>query len=471
MGHAWLSRSLTPALAILAAVHIAHAASAGENSSRPTRPPNIVLILADDLGWADLGCYGGAIPTPHLDRLAREGARFTAAYSACTVCSPTRAAVLTGKYPARLHITDWIPGHGRPQAPLAVPDWTRRLPHEEITLAEMLKAAGYATAHIGKWHLGFSEHGPTTQGFDLNIAGTHAGQPPSYFFPYRRGRQQIETLEGGIEGEHLTDRLAREAVAFVEQHREQPFFLYWPDYSVHTPLEGKPELVETHRARSADSPRNPVYAAMVEGLDSAIGRLLGKIAELGLDDQTIVLFSSDNGGLTLGGVTTNAPLRDGKGSVYEGGVRVPLIVRYPPQVAAGQTPDDPVMSIDFPPTLLALAGLEALLPAPIDGVDVSPAITGRGTLPQRALFWHYPHYHPGGATPYGAVRSGQMRLVEFYESGRRELYDVQADVGETHDLAAAMPEKTAELAETLDHWRTAVGAQMPVPNPAYTPPP
>ena len=460
--------------------------------------PSVVLILIDDLGWADLACQGSRyFETPHLDRLASEGVRFTNAYSACTVCSPTRAAVLTGKYPARLHITDWIPGHARPDARLRVPDWTQRLPHEEVTIAEALKTAGYATASVGKWHLGGREHWPESQGFDSNRGGCEKGQPPSYFSPYG-----IPTLQEGSPGEYLTDRESFEACRFIESNRERPFFLYLPHHCVHTPLQAKKELVERFQGKVRPGMRhtNPTYAAMLRSLDESVGRIRANLSDLGIAGRTVIFLTGDNGGLLGGGrtpVTSNAPLRAGKGSSYEGGVRVPLIVRWPGVTPAGSTCEEPVISVDFLPTILQIAGLEisglgkegvaaagaadgaksASQPTQVgdvahdgrvDGVSLVPVLKNpEAKLARKAVYWHYPHYHPGGATPYGAVRQGSWKLIEFYEDGRLELYDLAKDVGETRDLALKMPEKAAELRQDLHAWRARVGAQMPTENPEH----
>ncbi|MEX2172936.1 MAG: sulfatase [Pirellulaceae bacterium] len=433
------------------------------------RPPNVVLLLIDDLGWTDLGCQGSKFyETPHIDRLAAGGMRLTRGYSACTVCSPTRAAVMTGKYPARLHITDWIAGHQRPHARLKVPDWTKHLPHDEPTIAEAFRAGGYATAHIGKWHLGDELYWPKTHGFDQNIGGNHKGQPPSYFFPYDGKGVTLPGLSTGEEGEYLTDRLTDEAVKFVTANQHRPFFLYLPHYTVHTPLEAKPDLVAKYRAKAQpeEPQNNAVYAAMIESLDDGIGKLLAALDALQLRDETIVVFTSDNGGLMSS--TSNAPLRVGKGSAYEGGVRVPLIVSYPPAIPAGSTSDVPAMSIDLFPTLAELCGLPVGgKQAGWDGVSLAAALKQSGRPARDALYWHYPHYHPGGATPYGAVVAGDYRLVEFYEDGQVELYNLRSDIGESNDLAASLPSKRDELLAMLQTWRKQVGAQMPTPNPDY----
>jgi arylsulfatase A-like enzyme len=414
-----------------------------------------------------LACTGsGFYETPNIDRLAGQGLRFTSAYSACTVCSPTRASLLTGKYPARLHITDWIPGHPRPFAKLAVPKFLHELPLAEVTLAEALKPAGYASAAIGKWHLGGKGFLPTDQGFDLNAGGEHRGQPPSYFSPYGIG-----TLPDGPKGEYLTDRLTAEAERFVEANKDRPFFLYLAHYAVHTPLQAGKDVVGKYREKAKANPdqlqRNAVYAAMIASLDDGVGRLMRKLDDLGLADDTLVVFTSDNGGLLP--VTSNLPLRAGKGSAYEGGVRVPMIVRWPGVVKPGTVTDVPAISPDLFPTILEAARVASPADTPVDGVSLMPLLKGTGRPKRDALYWHYPHYHPGGASPYSAVRCGDEKLVEFLEDGRVELYDLKADPGEKEDLAAARPARAAELRKMLADWRTQVGAQMPTPNPGHDP--
>ena len=305
--------------------------------------PNVVLILADDLGWTDLSCYGSDLyESPHLDRLAKDGMKFTAAYSACTVCSPTRASILTGKYPARLHITDWIPGLVPANPKLLPPEWTKYLPLEETTLAEVFRAAGYATASIGKWHLGGESYYPEKQGFDLNIAGTDLAATKSFFAPYN-----IPTLPEGPTGEYLTDRLGDEAVKFIERSKDKPFFLYLPHFAVHLPIQGKPELIEKYKAklRPGLTHTDAAYAAIIDSLDQAIGRIRQKLDELKLADKTIVIFTSDNGGHLP--TTSNRPLRYGKASAYQGGTRVPLIVHWPGVTRPGSTSDVPVISMDL----------------------------------------------------------------------------------------------------------------------------
>jgi len=436
-------------------------------AARPAAP-NIVLILADDLGWTDLACYGSDFyETPNIDRLAREGMKFMQAYSACTVCSPTRAALLTGKYPARPHITDWIPGQMPENPKLLVPDWTKYLPLEEKTIADALRSAGYVTASIGKWHLGGEEYYPTKHGFDINVAGSAAPSPPSYFAPYK-----IATLPDGPKGEYLTDRQAQEAVRFIEQHHEKPFFLYLPLFAVHMPIQGKQELVRKYRAKKKPGQKqtNAVYAAMIESMDEAVGRVRRTLEELNLAERTIVIFASDNGGRVP--TTSNYPLRVGKGSCYEGGTRVPLIVRWPGVTRAGSVCETPVISMDLYPTILEMTGLKNAASSSVDGVSLVPLLRRKGGLSRDALFWHYPHYQHyqlGGTTPYGAIRAGDFKLIEFFDDMRVELYNLRDDIGEQHNLAAKMPKKVDALRARLHAWRAEVGAQMPSRNPNYDP--
>jgi len=444
----------------------------GPARAATTRAPNIVFILIDDWGWTDGASFGSALyETPHIDRLAAQGMKFTQAYAACTVCSPTRAALLTGKYPARLHLTDWIAGHNRPYAKLKIPDWTQHLPLEEKTIAEALHEHGYATGIFGKWHLGGPKFYPEFQGFDVNVGGCDRGQPGAYFPPYG-----VENIKAERPGEFLTDRLTREACAFMEAHRDQPFFVYLPHYAVHTPLTGKAAVIEKYQQKIAAGKfihTNAVYAALVESIDDSVGAVLRKLAELKLAENTIIVLTGDNGGLsgTVGpqgwrpGPTRNDPLRLGKGSAYEGGVRVPLLVKWPGVITAGTVHAAPVTSVDYFPTLLEMA-----TGAPAQGVDgesIVPLLKGAEKLKRSAIFWHYPHYHPGGATPYSAVRAGDWKLIHYFEDDRLELYDLKNDLGEKNDLAGREPQRVAALRAQLDAWRKDVGAQLPTLNPAY----
>lgn len=461
------------------------AGSCGPQAEAPR--PNFLVLLVDDLGWTDLGCYGSDFyETPQIDRLAAEGARFTHGYAACTVCSPTRAALLTGLYPGRTRVTDWIPGHQRPDAPLRPPDWTMRLEHRYTTLAEALAAAGYRTAHVGKWHLmprlepaAMPDYFPERHGFERNIGGNEWGLPGSYFHPYERNDRRVYPLpEGGAEGDYLTDRLTDEALRILEDYRDEPFLLYFPYYAVHTPIQARPEDSAPFQERvdPARRHRSPVYAGMLAAVDRSVGRLRARLEELGLADNTVIVFTGDNGGLDragpdgrMGRPTENAPLRAGKGSAYEGGVRTPTIYYWPAVTPAGTVSAEPVITVDIYPTILEIAGVpgDPAHNESVDGVSLAPLLRNPATaLGREALYWHYPHYHAGGATPHSAIRAGAWRLVHFYEDGRVELYNLEEDPGEERDLAAARPDKARELRAQLDAWRTAVSAQAPLANPA-----
>jgi len=448
-------------VAVLIAVSAATAGAAPAQGK-----PNVVLFLIDDMGWRDVGCYGSTYyQTPAIDQLAAQGMRFTQAYAACCVCSPTRAALLTGKSPARLGITDWIPGQRPKDRPLTGAEIRNELPLSEVTLAEALKADGYVTASIGKWHLGGPEFYPEKNGFDVNIAGTQKGSPPSYFSPYK-----IENLPDGEKGEYLTDRLTTEAEKFLEANRDKPFFVYFPHYSVHTPIQAKPDLTAKYEAITPkDGQNNPQYAALVDSTDQSVGRVLKKLDELKLTEKTIVIFTSDNGGLTVRGnrgtgPTNNEPLRGGKGSPWEGGTRVPLIVRWPAAVAAGSTCDTPVISYDFFNTILELAGSAAPKAIDGDGESLAPLLRQTGKLSRDTLYWHYPHYHPGGATPNSSLRQGDWKLVRFYEDNHVELYNLKDDPYETNDLAKSNPEQAARLNDVLTAYLKATNARFATPN-------
>ncbi len=435
-------------------------------------PPNFLFILVDDMGWRDLGCYGSTFyETPNIDRFAKQAMRFTNAYAACPVCSPTRASILTGKYPARLHLTDWIPGRKQwPSARLLTPAFRQELPLNEVTLAQALKPLGYTSASIGKWHLGGPAFYPDKHGFDLNVAGTDKGQPQSYFGPF-----DLPNLKGGSKDDYLTDRLTVEAEKFLEVNRDRPFFLYLPEFAVHLPLQAKAGAIEHYASKArADNPQHhPVYAAMVASLDENVGRILKKLDELGLAERTIVFFMSDNGGLmyenrTSDAVTSNAPLRAGKGHLYEGGIREPMMIRWPGVTKPGSTCDAAVISTDFFPTILEMAGAKADSKPAADGLSLTPLLRG-GAIQRDAIYWHYPHYGNQGSAPSGAVRSGNHKLIEFYEDGRLELYNLAEDLRESHNLAQSNPKLASELHGKLKQWRAAVGASMPIPNPHYDP--
>lgn len=431
------------------------------------RKPNIVFILVDDMGWRDTSAYGSRFyETPNVEKLASQGMKFTQAYAACPVCSPTRASIMTGKYPARLHLTDWIPGHKFPYAKLKPAVFLDHLPLEETTIAEELKKLGYATASIGKWHLGGEPFYPDKQGFDINIAGCDKGSTPSHFDPYK-----IPTLPDRKEGEYLADRLTDEALGFIEKNKDKPFFLYLPHYAVHTPIQAKKEVTAKYQAKiKPDDPQNrPDYAAMVQSVDDSVGRVMAKLDELGLANNTIVFFNSDNGGLCVPKVTSNAPLREGKGTMYEGGVREPLIIRWTGKVKPGSICDTPVISTDYYSTILDVAKDSPKPSRTVDGMSIVPLLTQKGALHRKAIYWHYPHYHPGGTSPAGAIRSGDWKLIEYFEDGRLELYNLKDDLSETTDLSAKMPDKVQELHKMLMDWRKSVDAVVPTPNPDYDP--
>jgi arylsulfatase A len=437
------------------------------------RPPNIVFILIDDMGWTDLGCYGSTFyETPNIDKLARQGMRFTDAYAACTVCSPTRASILTGKYPARLHLTDWIAGYNNKDKKLRSPDWKKYMGLEEVTIAEALRDAGYATAHIGKWHLGNEPYYPRQQGFDVNIGGGRAGQPGSYFYPYksksnRKSWQDVPGMDGGKKGEYLTDRLTDEALTYINENNDRPFFMYLAHFAVHTPIQAKKEITDKYKSKPASAThKNAKYAAMIESTDEGVGRIMQCLDENGLSGNTIVVFFSDNGGLVLWDITNNTPLREGKGSAYEGGVREPLIVRWPGVVKPGSVCNTPVISVDLYPTLLQAAGAKGdkTHNRNVDGESIMPLLRSRGELKRDAIYWHYPHYHLGGATPYSAVREGDWKLIEFYEDGKLELYNLKEDIGEQNNQAKEMPRQTDRMKNKLDTWRKKVNAQPPITN-------
>jgi arylsulfatase A-like enzyme len=413
--------------------------------------PNIVLIFADDLGVNDLHCYGREEhQTPHLDQLATQGMKFNCAYTAQPICSPSRAALMTGKCPARLHLTNFLPGRAdAPSQKLQQPIIEGQLPVEEVTIAEVLRDAGYATGLFGKWHLGGKGFSPSEQGFQ-EVVAPPANTPPT-------------ATEGG-KGEYA---ITQAALSFIEKHRAEPFFCYIPHNNPHIPLGAKPDLIAKH----ADT-FHPTYAAMIETLDDSIGLLLKKLDELALTERTIVIFTSDNGGLHVlefpgTPATHNQPYRAGKGYVYEGGLREPLIIRWPGTIAPGSECETPVVLTDLVPTLLEAAGINVgQTVGPLDGVSLLPILKG-GSLSERSLYWHFPNYTNQGGRPAGAMRKGDWKLVEHFEEMSVELYDLKADVKEEHNLAAEQPDVVREMVAALHHWREQVGAQMPTPNPEF----
>jgi len=440
-------------------------------AKHPSNRPNIVFLLADDLGWTGLRSFGSDFyETPDLDRFARSGMKFTDAYAACTVCSPTRASILTGMYPARLHLTDFIAGQNRPWAKLQIPNWNKGLDHSYVTIAEALRDAGYATAQVGKWHLNHAgrnaaAYSPWTHGFDVQV-----GKPPGTK-GYRL--QAGANSEGESGSEYLTDYLTDKAVEFIDESKDNPFFLYFAYHVPHTPIQGREDLVAdfANKVRTDAVHRNPEYAAMVASMDRSAGRVLDRLDRHGIAGNTLVIFTSDNGGPTQrngrhDGFTENLPLRRGKGSAYEGGVRVPTIVRWPGVTQPGSVCDEPVSTIDYYPTLLEIASTSGNEPhnASVDGKSIVPLLRDSNSTLGRDLYWHYPHYHAGGDSPYSAIRSGAWRLIEFHEDGRVELYNLTQDIGEQHDLASDMPERAEKLQARLHAWRRQVAAQMPTPN-------
>ncbi|MDF1658843.1 MAG: sulfatase [Verrucomicrobiales bacterium] len=434
--------------------------------------PNIVFFLADDLGWTGLRSFGSDFyETPNLDLLAKEGMKFTDAYAACTVCSPTRASILTGQYPARLNLTSFIPGQERPFAKMEIPDWTKGLQKSETTLSEALKTSGYKTLHIGKWHLEFPnrpDDGPMMHGFDFS-----ADKPPGSkgFFLSGKTQKELKTEQG-----YLTDYLADLAVQKIGENKDAPFFLYFAFHVPHTPIQGRADLVTDFEAKVYPEAihRNPTYAAMVKSMDLAVGRVITALEENGIADNTMIVFTSDNGGLTQrygkhDEFTENLPLRRGKGSAYEGGVRVPTIVKWPGCTIPGSVSKEPISSIDWMPTFLDVADFETeeSLAKVIDGVSLVPLLEQKNEFPERDIFWHFPHYHAGGDGPYSAIRSGDWKLIERHEGTILELYDLGSDPGETKNLSTTNTAKAHELQDKLAIWREEVEAQMTIPNPDF----
>ena len=446
-----------------------------------TKTRNVVLILIDDLGWRDLSCYGSAYyQTPNIDRLAQEGVRFTQGYAACNVCSPTRASILTGKYPARLMLTQWLPA-GRwsaRQHRMREGRYMGHLPLEEVTIAEALREEGYRTAFMGKWHLGtetyyFPEH----QGFDVNVAGRDYGAPGHYFYPFEgswtiptTGRKLVKDNPiGGTEGDYLPDLLAERAAAFIRDNAERPFFLMLSHYAVHAPLQGKPETRARYEAiPSEDRQGPPDYAAMVESIDDSVGTVVQALEDSGLTQNTLVIFTSDNGGFAR--ATNNAPLRANKGTNYEGGLRVPFILRWPESGRSAVVCETPVITNDLYPTILEALDLPLRPYQHVDGHSLLPLLEEDANDPKRALYWHYPHYnrHPH-SFPSGVIREGDWKLIQNYETEAIQLYNLRHDIGETENLAASQPERASRMLRRLNDWRDDVGADPMRPNPQFAP--
>lgn len=427
--------------------------------------PNIILILIDDMGWPDPTCYGHAFhETPNIDQLANDGVRFTDFYAACPVCSPTRASIQAGQYQARLHLTDFIPGHWRPFEKLTVPENASHLPLEIVTPAELLSSAGYTTAYFGKWHLGPESHNPDKQGYQTSLVtkGRH-------FAPRFRTTPKSDVPPKTYLANFLTDK----TIEFMKQNKSNPFFIQLSHYAVHIPLEAKQNEIKKYqqKPKPENGVNHPVYAAMVAHVDESVGRIVQALEEFELSDNTVVIFTSDNGGLrqTFSGgetVSTNAPLRDEKGTLYEGGIRVPLIIKWPGVAKAGTTCAEPTISVDFWPTFAEIGQAKLKEHQIIDGLSLVPLLKDPDShLNRDAIYFHYPHYHH--SEPAGAIRAGDWKLIEFFADGRQELFHLKQDLSETTNLASSMPQKAAELQQKLVQWRKATGAALPQKNPNY----
>lgn len=525
-------KSITRLLVLAAATLISLGTM--QRQHKDEKHPNVIIFLVDDLGWKDVGCYGSSFyETPNVDRLATEGVRFTNAYAACHVCSPSRASILTGKYPARLNLTDWLPGRKDfPFQKLKNVEINQQLPFEETTLAEALKAKGYSTAIFGKWHLGEDPSGPGQHGFDVHVPdGWNKGWPLTYYAPFR--------LHGydGEEGEYLTDRLTDDALKYIENNRDKPFFLYFAHFAVHDPIEGRQDLVRKYDNKLAAQPirQNPAYilegnpdsdqpvsiderreflndegyedysglpngtvkvkqrqdntkfASMVESMDESLGCVRSKLKELGLAENTIIIFVSDNGGMAAANFgnpnrkidpskldkafsTSNLPLRGAKGWLYEGGIRVPMIVKWSGLKKPGTVCDVPVISTDLYPSILEMLGLPLQRQQHADGKSFVSLLRGQKRLDRDALYWHFPHYsNHGMQSPGGAVRYKNYKLIEYYENNTVQLFDLAKELEEEHDISKEQPEKVNELREMLHRWRKDVNARMMPPNPDYVP--
>lgn len=446
---------------------------------------NFVFFLVDDMGMMDLGTYGSTFhETPNIDKLAKTGMKFNYGYAVCPVCSPTRASIMTGRHPVRVDITDWIPGSSNNKKnKLIHPEDRDNLALEEITLAEEFKRHGYQTFFAGKWHLGNEGHWPTDQGFDFNIGGHHRGSPPGgYYAPWTN-----PVLKSKKKGEYLTERLTEESIRFLEEREDdKPFLLYLSYYNIHTPIQaykkhidhyqkkaekflgGTPTTPE-HDALTRMRQDNPALASMVSAVDDSVGALLARLDEMGLKDDTVVIFFSDNGGLSTKakmGPGSNTPLRAGKGWLYEGGIREPTIVRAPGVTKPGSVSDQPVVSMDFFPTMLELAGLPLKPNLHADGRSLLPELTGKKGKP-RPLYWHYPHYHGSNWKPGASIRDGDWKLIKFYDQEKVELYNLKKDPSEKKDLAKKNSAKAKELESKLIAWQKQMNAKLPKPNPNY----
>ncbi len=479
--------SVRPLLVLVLSQVVVFSAGIIGSADEPVRP-NVVFILADDLGWRDLSVAGSEFyESPHVDRIANEGMRFMRGYAACQVCSPSRASIMTGKYPARLNITDWIGAAAgtdwKRNTRLLPAQYERHLPHDDLSIAEAFRKSGYRTFFAGKWHLGGDGSFPEDHGFEINVGGHHRGSPPGGFFsPYKNPK-----MNDGPTGESLPIRLGEEAASFIEQHQDEPFFCFLSFYSVHAPLQTTHQLWDKYRQKAIRNPKpdsrfiidrttpvrqvqdHPVYGGMVEAMDTGIGKVLTTLDRLNLTENTIVVFTSDNGGVSAGDgkATSNLPLRGGKGRQWEGGIREPYYIRWPGVVKSGSRSSVPVIGTDFYPTLLELAGLPLQPKQHVDGISLVPLIRGE-TTKRRDLFWHYPHYGNQGGEPSAIILSDDWKLIHYYEDGRRELYQITEDVGEQHDKADTHPDKVKQLGQRLEAWLAETDAKMPTDNPNFS---
>ena len=467
--------------------------------------PNVILFLIDDLGWSDIGLNGSTFyETPFVDKMAKDGAQFTNAYAASPVCSPSRASILTGKYPSRINVS-YISGTTGPKGPgykLTAPKPDGFIAFDEISIAEALQQHDYKTVHIGKWHLQNhtdkgTSHFPENHGFDINIAGFRMGQPGSYYFPYKSEKHpstNVPGLENGKKGDYLTDALTDRAISFIKENQNQPFFINFWYYTVHTPIQPKKNKLAKYqeKAKSLGYPDrhddgipvwnsitrkrqdSPAYACMVESMDENIGRVMSTLKTLDLENDTLLIFTSDNGGLCTGSSpnmpTSCLPLRAGKAWLYEGGIRVPLLIKFPGRIKAGTQIKEPVINTDLYPTILDLLNLPLIPEQHLDGVSLEPVLSGKKSINREAIYFHFPHYHHiNSMGPSGAIRKGDYKLIEVFETGKHELYNVRKDIGENDDLASKMPELVTEMASDLKQWRKSSNAKMALINKDYDP--